>query len=54
MSAIILQLSTVMRTGLHNGSTEVLSLGGCFLDYWGGIRFFRISMGVVVDTARHW
>ena len=31
MSAILLQMSTVIRTGLHNGSTEVLSLGWVLL-----------------------
>ena len=31
ISAILLQISTVIRTGLHNGSTEVLSLGWVLL-----------------------
>ena len=41
MSAILLQMSTVIRTGLHNGSTEVLSVGWVLSDWWGGIKFLR-------------
>ena len=55
ISAMILQMSTVIRTGLHNGSTEVLSLGWVLLRITGvESSSCRVSLGVVVDSACYW
>ena len=57
LSAILLQVSTVVRTGLHNGSTEVLSLGWVLLGLVGwnqvlaGYRWAWLLILPVIGTS---